>query len=182
MTRETAISLGLILAAVACATAPAPSPSQTDRTIVTTLDRVIKDQGGIPSNTILVKASPAEVMAALKSVYSDLGIEVKHYDPTSGQVGNRNFSKNGSLAGERISNFLNCGMMILGEAADNYRVTISAISQVTPRDGGSNIETWLTASARDLGTSSDHVSCATKGTFESKINQLVQERIARKTS
>ena len=129
MTRETAISLGLILAAVGCATAPAPPPSQTDRTIVTTLDRVIKDQSGIPSNNVL----------------------------------------------------------------DNYRVTISAISQVTPgdtliitetasrlADGGSNIETWLTASARDLGTSSDNVSCASKGTLESKINQLVQERIARK--
>jgi hypothetical protein len=178
MTRETTISIGLMLAAVACATAPAPPPSATDRTVVTTLDRVIKDQSGIPSNNVLVKAAKAEVMAALKSVYSDLGIEVKHFDPISGQVGNRNFSKTGSLAGERISNFLSCGMMILGEAADNYRVTISAISQVTAGDGGSNVETWLTASARDLGTSSDNVSCATKGTLENKINQLVQERIA----
>ena len=182
MTRGTAISLGLLLTAVACATAPAPPPSQTDRTVVTTLDRVIKDQSGIPSNSVLVRAPKAEVMAALKSVYSDLGIEVKHFDPTSGQVGNRNFSKTGSLAGERISSFLSCGLMILGEAADNYRVTISAISQVTPGNGGSNIETWVTASARDLGTSSDNVSCATKGTLESKINQLVQERIARKPS
>jgi hypothetical protein len=165
-----------MLAVTACATAPASPPSQTDRIIVTTEYRIIKTEG--TSTSVLVKASPAKVLAALTSVYSDLGIEVKLYDPGSGQVGNRNFSRTHRLAGEPISKFLGCGMMVFGEAADTYRVTMSVVSQVTPRDGGSNLETWLTAAARDLGTSTGDVSCVSRGTLETRVNQLVLQRIA----
>jgi hypothetical protein len=178
MTRTPVISVALMLAVAACATAPAPPPSQTDRIVVTTETRILKASEGTTSSSVLVKASQAKVLAALTSVYSDLGIEVKLYDPSSGQVGNRNFSRTYRLAGELISKFLGCGMMILGEAADNYRVTMSVVSQVTPRDGGSNLETWLTAAARDLGTSSGSVSCVSRGTLETKVNPLVLQRIA----
>jgi len=179
MTRPTVTPIGIILALAACATAPAPPPSRTDRIVVTTETRVIKASEGTPSNSVAVTASRDEALAALREVYSDLGIDVKLYDPGSGQIGNRNFSKTGRLGSERISTFLGCGMMISGEAADNYRVTMSVVSQVTPSDTGVNLETWLTAAARDLGTSSADVSCASKGTLEAKINRLVQERIAR---
>lgn len=168
-----------MLAVTACATAPAPPPSQTDRIVVTTETRVIKASEGTTSSYLFVKASQANVLAALRAAYSDLGIEVKLYDPGSGQIGNRNFSKTNRLAGQLLSTFVGCGLMISGETADNYRITMSVVSQATPRDGGMNLETWLTAAARDLGTSSAAVSCASKGTLETKINQLVLERIAR---
>jgi hypothetical protein len=128
---------------------------------------------------VLVKASREKVLAALTAAYSNLGIDVKLYDPGTGRVGNRSLSRTNRVAGERISTFLGCGMMVSGEAADNYRVTMSVVSQATPADGGSTVETWLTAAARDLGTSSGNVSCASKGTLERKINQLVLEHIAR---
>ena len=162
-----------------CAPGPAPSPARTDRILVTTESRVLKASEGTPSNSVMVKASREKALAALREVYSDLGIEVKMYDPVSGQLGNRNFSRTGRLGGERLSTFLGCGMMISGEAADNYRVTMSVVSQATPGADGLKLETWLTAAARDLGTSSADVSCASKGTLEAKINRLVQERIAR---
>ena len=164
---------------VACATAPAPPPEKTDRIVVTTETRVLKASEGTPSKRVSVEASRDEVLEALRDVYSDLGIEVKLYDPGVGQIGNRNFSRTGRLAGEPISKFLGCGMMVSGEAADNYRVTMSVVSQVTPSGEGVNLETWLTAAARDLGTSSANVSCASKGTLETRINELARERSAR---
>jgi hypothetical protein len=118
------------------------------------------------------------VFAALASAYSDLGIEVKLSDPTNGQIGNRNFSKIHSLAGEPISKFLDCGMILMGQAADNYRITMSVVSQVTARGAETNLETWLTASARDLGTSTASVSCSSTGALETRINQLVLQRIS----
>lgn len=178
MTDTPVISLVLTLAVIACATAPAPPPSQTDRIVVTTETRVIKASEGTTSRSILVNATQAKVLAALRSAYSELGIEVKLYDPNTGQIGNRNFSKTNRLAGQLISTFLGCGLMVSGETADNYRVTMSVVSQVTRRDGGSGLETWLTAAARDIGTSTGSVSCASKGTLETKINGLVLLHIA----
>jgi hypothetical protein len=125
----------------------------------------------------MVPAPPAKVFTALNSVYGDLGIDVKLSDPTSGQIGNRNFVKTHRLAGEPISSYVDCGLTVTGLAADNYRVTMSLVSQVTARDGGSNVETWLTAGARDLATSTGDISCVSKGTLETKVNQLVLQRM-----
>lgn len=178
MTRQTVAPIGIVLVVAACATAPAPPPAQTDRIVVTTENRVLEASEGTPSKNVTVQASRDQVLDALRRVYSELGIEVGLYDPGIGQVGNRNFAKTGRLAGEPISRFLGCGMMVSGEAADNYRVTMSVISQVTATEAGVNLETWLTAAARDLGTSSANVSCASKGTLETRINQLARERTA----
>jgi hypothetical protein len=146
--------------------------------VVTTESGTVRSDA-VTSRNVLVKASRADALAALPAVYSSLGIEVKLNDSGSGQVGNRNFWKTGRLAGERISKFLGCGTMISGEAADNYRVTMSVVSQVTADSVGSNVETWLTAVAKDPSTSSGSVSCASKGTLETRINQLVAERFGR---
>jgi hypothetical protein len=176
MTRKPAISVGLVLAVVGCATAPAIPPTQTDRVVVTTETQILRGSEGAVMS-VVVKAPPAKVFTALTSIYGDLGIDVKLSDPTNGQVGNRNFVKMHRLAGEPISSYVDCGMMVTGLVADSYRVTMSLVSQVTPRDGGSNVETWLTAAARDLGTSTGDISCVSKGALETKVNQLVLQQM-----
>lgn len=176
MTRKPAVYLGLVAAVIGCATAPAAPPSQTDRLVVTTEYQMIRGSEGTVLK-VMVKAPPARVFDALASIYSDLGIEVKLSDPTTGQIGNRNFAKTHRFAGEPLSNFMDCGIMVLGMTADNDRVTMSLVSQVTLRDGGSNVETWLTGSARDLGTGTADVSCVSKGTLETRINQMVLQRL-----
>jgi len=141
---------------------------------------VLRSSDGTPSYRVLVDAPRDRVLSALSAAYSELGIEMKVYDSGSGQVGNRNLVKSSRLAGERLSRFLRCGTVIGGDAADNYRVTMSIISQATPSEGGTTVETWLTASARDHGTSSGGVACATTGSLEDRINRLVLAWVADK--
>ena len=176
MTRKPVVSLGLALAAIGCATAPATPPSETNRVVVTTENQIIRGSEDA-AMSVMVKAPPAKVFTALTLVYGDLGIDVKLSDPTNGQVGNRNFVKTHRLAGEPISSYVDCGMMVTGLVADSYRVTMSLVSQVTPRDGGSNVETWLTAAARDIATSTGDISCVSKGVLETKVNQLVLQHM-----
>lgn len=177
MTGKVAIFVGLVIAVIGCATAPAIPPTQTDRVVVTTETQILRGSEGAVMS-VVVKAPPTKVLVALLSAYSDLGIEVRLYDPSAGQVGNRDFSSVHRLAGERLSKFVSCGQILMGQAADSYRVTMSMVSQVTPRGGETTLETWLTASARDLATSSSSASCVSTGALETKLNELVLQHIA----
>jgi hypothetical protein len=177
MNRKPAISVGLVLAVIGCATAPAIPPTQTDRVVVTTETQILRGSEGAVMS-VVVKAPPAKVLVALLSAYADLGIEVRLYDPSAGQVGNRDFSSVHRFAGERISKYLSCGQILMGLAADSYRITMSLVSQVTPHGSDTNLGTWLTASARDLATSSSSSSCVSTGALETKLNELVLQHIA----
>jgi hypothetical protein len=176
MTFVPAISLALASAVIACSPSPVLTPSQTDRVIVTTESGVLRSRD-VTATSIVVKAPSEKVLVALVSAYADLGIEVKVYDPGAGQVGNRNFSSVHRFAGEAISKFVGCGQMLMGQAADNYRVTMALISQVTPHGAETNLETWLTATARDLGTSSTSASCVSTGRLETRLNDLVLQHV-----
>ena len=176
MTLVPAISLALASAVIACSPSPVLTPTQTDRVIVTTESGVLRSRD-VTATSILVKAPPARVQGALLSAYADLGIEVKLYDPGAGEVGNRNFSSVHRFAGEPISKFLSCGQILMGQAADNYRVTMALVSQVTPKGADTNLETWLTATARDLGTSTTSASCVSTGRLETRLNDLVLQHL-----
>src|SRR5215212_7095601 len=162
-----------------CASSPALTPDQTGRVVATTPSQVMRSYETAGSNSVVVDAPPEKVLDAVRSVLTDLGIEVKLYDPPHGQIGNRNFSRTYRLQGQPLSRYLGCGMTLMGEAADSYRVTMELLSQVTPEIRGSRLQTWLTAAAQDIGASGDRVSCLSKGVLEAQVNQLAAERVGR---
>lgn len=172
-----AILLGLTSAVIACSSGPAPTPAETDRVLITGRRGALlsRDPAAV---SVVVKAPQDKVLVALLSAYADLGIDVELYDRTAGQVGNRNFSSVRRLAGEPISKFLGCGQTLMGETADRYRVTMSLVSRATTHGADTNLDTWLTASARDLSSSSTSASCISTGTLENKLNELVLKHIA----
>jgi hypothetical protein len=166
--------LGVVAAVVAltaCATASNQTATPPDRVLATTDAGTVRSHEGLGADSV-VNAPPNTVFAALVAAYQDLGIEIKLLDPTTRQVGNRRFAKMYDLAGVRLSKYVGCGSTETGPAADNYRVTMSIVSRVTPIPTGSRIDTQLTAYAEDLASSKGALSCTTLGGLEQRIHQL----------
>jgi hypothetical protein len=173
MTPYSPIIVATIAAAslVGCASAN-QAPARADRVVARTSSEAIRAYEGPTSGQTMIEAPPAAALAALNSAYADLGIEVKLWNPETGEVGNRNFTKMYRLAGKPLSDYVGCGTTTTGQAADSYRVTMSLVSRVTPAAGGSRVETQLTAYAEDIGSSKGTLACLTLGTLEGRLHDL----------
>jgi hypothetical protein len=168
-------TLGTAVALVAlgaCSSAPTQDPSLAHRVVATSDVGVIRSFDGPTLTAATSKAAPDSLLAALTTTYTDLGIDVKTWDPETRQVGNKNFSKMYRLGGAALSNYVGCGLTTTGPVADSYRVTMSLVSRVTPSGAGSRVETQLNAYAEDLGSSKGKLSCLTLGTLEERIHEL----------
>lgn len=172
-----AVVLGATIFAAACsATTP----------IVRTGDRVLASgpgEGALRDRQLAVKENvvypspPLVILPVLRSVYDDLGIEVRLYDPSTGEVGNRSFSKMYRLAGMPMSRFVGCGNNAAGSAADNYRITMNIVSRVIAVPDGSRIETSLTATADDIGSSKGQIACESLGQLETRIHDELAKKL-----
>jgi tRNA U34 5-carboxymethylaminomethyl modifying enzyme MnmG/GidA len=130
---------------------------------------------------IRVHASPGSVMAALSQVYPDLGIPIGTAISASGQIGNKNYRVPGHrLKSTQLSQILECGQgSVTGSRADLDEVTIDVLSTIkSDGDTASVVSTFLTASARPLGSSSDAVICATNSRLEQMISAHLQQSLA----
>lgn len=165
-----------LLAAAACASASGPPPEKHDRVIAVTESNVIRSTELSTPQNIHVKARPDSVFALLRKIYPEVGVEVKLFDPSKGEIGNRNFSKYYNLKGVALHNFVGCGTTAMGPAADTYRVTFSVVSYVFADATGSNVSTRLEAKADDTGLSKGMISCLTTGMLEERVNQLLITR------
>lgn len=140
--------------------------------MATTSSGAIRTYEGTTSGRTIIEAPPAATLAALNLAYADLGIEVKLWNPQTGEVGNRNFTKMYRLAGKPLSDYVGCGTITTGQAADSYRVTMSLVSRVTPAPSGSSVDTQLTAYAEDIASSKGTLACLTLGTLEARLHEL----------
>jgi hypothetical protein len=148
-----------------------------DPIIATSNTGVIRTYQGPTSGETTVNAPTPATLAALNSAYADLGIEVKLWNPQTGEVGNKNFTKMYRLAGKPLSDYVGCGMITTGQAADSYRVTMSLVSRVTPTASGSKIDTQLTAYAEDIGSSKGTLACMTLGNLEGRLHDLAMKHL-----
>jgi hypothetical protein len=160
-----------------CASAnPIPAPGQ--RVVATASNGTLRTYDGPRSDQAIIEAPPAATLAALNSAYADLGIEVKLWNPQTGEVGNKNFTKMYRLGGKPLSDYVGCGTTTTGAAADNYRVTMSLVSHVTPAGSVARVETQLTAYAEDIGSSKGTLSCLTLGTLEARLHDLAVKHLS----
>lgn len=160
-----------------CASAN-PNPTPNNRVVATSSEGNIRTYDGPRSDQAIMEASPAATLAALNSAYADLGIEVRLLNPETGEVGNRNFTKMYRLGGKPLSDYIGCGTTTTGQAADNYRVTMSLVSHVSPAAKSSRVVTQLTAYAEDLGSSKGTLSCLTLGTLEARLHDLAARHLS----
>jgi hypothetical protein len=154
------------------------APRRADRVVATSSSGAIRTYEGSTSGQTIIEAPPAAALAALNSAYADLGIEVKLWNPQTGEVGNKNFTKMYRLAGKPLSDYVGCGTITTGQAADSYRVTMSLVSRVTPAAGLSRVETELTAYAEDIGSSKGTLACLTLGSLEARLHDLALRHLS----
>jgi hypothetical protein len=165
-----------VLGLAACASAPNQTANPPERVLATTETGIVRAHEGIASDSTIT-ASPDSTFAALQAAYQDLGIEIKIINPATRQLGNRRFTKMYDIGGVRLSKYVGCGSSETGPTADSYRITMSIISRVTPAPDGSRIDTQLTATAQDPGTSKGALSCTSLGGLEQRIHGLTAKHL-----
>ncbi|HEY4216614.1 MAG TPA: hypothetical protein VGM67_05720 [Gemmatimonadaceae bacterium] len=136
--------------------------------------------GDAPTSTAAdIAAPPLTVWAAVKKVYADMSIPVTLENTAGHQLGNRNFYKTHSIAGQSMTDFVDCGSGMTGPNASSWRIYISSITVVQPNSkGGTNIQTVFVPTGQDIsGTSSDRIPCATTGRFEALFLRKVQAAV-----
>jgi hypothetical protein len=167
---------GVAFVLAACTTATTQNPSTNERVLATTDAGTVRSHDANAADST-IEATPDLVFAALAEAYKDLGIEVKFLNSPTKQIGNKRFSKMYDIVGVKLSKYVGCGSTETGPAADNYRVTMSIVSQVIPSGTGSRVSTQLSAFAEDLGSSKGVLSCLTLGGLEQRINQLTVKHV-----
>jgi len=139
-------------------------------------DRVIADTMGSPFD---VPGSPARVFNALAQVYADLKIETPLLDSVMLEIGNEKFFKRGSLAGRRLSGFVDCGRGLTGEYADNHRVDLSLVTFVRPKTvERSTIRSVLLGAAINVTEGAKPTqNCNSNGELERLIRQRLVQKL-----
>jgi hypothetical protein len=126
-----------------------------------------------------VAGSPAATFQSVARTLSDLKVPVALRDSIRGIIGNLRLRQSGAFAGDRPSNYLNCGTGATGENADEFRLTIAvAVFVDSIGVSQSRLGAALLASAEDVtGHSKEPVRCASNGRLETVIVERVRARV-----
>lgn len=116
------------------------------------------------------------VWGVLGEVYQRLEIPVAVRLPAQRVLGNRSFRAR-CIEGKRLSTYLNCGRgMTSVPYADEYAVTMLALTQLSRSEaGGTTVETTVDGWAKPQAVSGDRLHCASRGSLELRVAQLVVE-------
>lgn len=170
-----------LLASLTLITAGSVAAQRTRSIIVVPgqLTQVVTDTMGVAYE---VGAPPAMVFHALALAYGDLKLATEIRDSALLEVGNPQFFRRGDFAGRQISTWLSCGEGITGPYADSYRVYMSLITNISPKEnepGKSIVRTILLAGAVNVTEGSRQaMPCESSGRLEIRIHQLTMKRLA----
>jgi hypothetical protein len=116
----------------------------------------------------------ADAWTKLSKAYADLGIPLTLVTPADHVLGNEGMRRTHTLANDRLSSFLDCGVGGGGANADMYGINMSVMSQLQPvTDGSTQIATMVQATAAPLSFGTSPVVCATTGALEVRIAAMV---------
>ncbi len=120
---------------------------------------------------------PPNVMAAaVRLAFAKLEVPVT-VDDAGARIGNADFYRARTFAGQRMPVFLNCGDGITGANALSYRIYMSLLTTIVADGrGGSKVAVVLVASARDVagGASTDRVPCGPTGMLEKQMLETIR--------
>lgn len=119
-----------------------------------------------------------QVWAVLPAVYEEMEISAGVVNEEQRIFGNPNLVVNRTLAGERVSSYLDCGVNPIGApVANSASVQINLRSQLSPSAGGTEIQTQLQALAQPRASSGGEVRCMSTGKLEARLAELVEQRL-----
>jgi hypothetical protein len=176
----------LLVAVSACATGGA---SQTDETTARQAAIYQSSETGTlmaerPRASVAnLTNAPAQVWLAVKKVYGDLEVPLTVENPGARQLGNENFFRSRSFAGQPMTALVDCGSGMTGPKAANYRIYMSLLTQVIPDGkGGTKLQTTFVPMGQDVaGGSSDRIPCGTTGRLEELFIGRVQAALGGKS-
>jgi hypothetical protein len=165
----------------ACASGSGGSSIPSSRTVEerVTLDapgggdltlRLTHDASG-SADTVAIASAPA--WAALMRAYGTLGLAITASDPGKHLLGAGPFRVHRRLAGQALSQYLDCGSSLTGDNADQYEVTLRVASEIEPAGAQSIVRSQVTATAVAVGSSNSPLRCSSKYNLERRIARLV---------
>ncbi len=128
---------------------------------------------------VTIAAPRDRVLFATNGVYEALKLTPELIDPPRGQIGVLRATASRRLADQQMSNLFNCGRGMAGENADTWRLTIASVTYVEAKGTDSSVvSTSAVAQAEDMsGGSTDPVMCGSSGMLETRIVELLQEKL-----
>jgi hypothetical protein len=122
-----------------------------------------------------IAAAPAAVWMAAKQVYASIDVPLGIENATAHILGNQNFYKARQMAGQPMTQFVDCGAGMTGQKAASYRIYMSLVTDISADGkGGTLVQTTFTALGQDVTEgSSDRIPCGTTG----RLEQLVLDKI-----
>lgn len=135
----------------------------------------IFNEPGVGVRTIPVAAETA--WRVLGGVYEQMGIPVTEANPRAMLLGNPGYLAR-RVDGDRMNAFIDCGSDFSGPLANQYDVTLSLTTKLTPKGPDSTeVLTVLEAYGRPRAVSGNAVHCQSRGVLEMKVAQEVAEAL-----
>lgn len=172
----------LLLALGGCATAGPPEdlPARGPAIYESRETGVLVGEPTRPT-VITIAAPPTAVWMAIKKAHEAFLIPITVENPPAHQIGNASFYKTRVLAGQPMTNFVNCGSGMNGPKAATYRIYMSLLTVLTSDPGrGTTVQTTFVPVGQDMsGGSSDRIPCGTTGRFERLFLDQVKAMIVK---
>lgn len=169
--------LFLVLATTACASSSA-ARANTDRPRDVIYDEqlgTLRTPADAAGTVVAVAATPDRTWDAMMAAYALIGVEVKHLNRATGELGNRDAVMSRRIASGQVSRYLDCGTdQFLGPQANSYPVRASLITRMWPDGAGMKLETKLSGLMSKPGAGGT-VHCSSTGSLERLIGVTVNK-------
>jgi hypothetical protein len=169
----------LLIAVCGCASAGVPEGTPPRQPVVLEqANRGILLGERPAASTAQIPVPPAEVWAAVKKVYGDLEIPILVDNPPGHQLGNANFFRARTMAGQPMETLVDCGDGMTGPKAASYRIYMSLLTDVRPDGkGGTTVQTTFLTAGQDIANAGDRITCVTTGRFERLVLARVRNAV-----
>lgn len=132
----------------------------------------------VAENAVAAVGTPDMVWPHVLAVYAELKLEPTSVDSKAHTVDVGGQTIRRELGGERLSRYFDCGRSLSAAKADSYLVTVVVHTELRPMDESTTaVVSRASATARDLGTGTDRVACASTGRLEKLIGASVSHRV-----
>ncbi len=132
----------------------------------------------VAENAVAAVGPPKAVWPSVLAVYEELELKPTSMDTEAFTIGVGGQTIRRQLGGERLSNYFDCGRSLTAPKADSYLVTVTVRTELRPMDESTTaVVSRASATARDLGTGTDRVACASTGRLEKRIGTAVSHRV-----
>jgi hypothetical protein len=153
---------------------PVPATTRTVFNIGPYPPLEIFTEPGVGSRTISAKSE--HVWAVLPAVYERLGIPPTLSDPDNLTMGNQGYRAS-RVDGQRMNDVIDCGSGLAGPLANQYEVTLTVLTALTPRVDDTVLTTTVDAFGEPRAVTGNRIHCQSRGVVELRVAQVVAETL-----